>query len=89
MAIDKFGWPTPHPSNKNLHLGVLPDCFRGVISRGQFFFGKKGVEFAVADQMQRLCLPVAPGLGLPVVPVDTGPGDHLPAADRAWSQTLP
>jgi hypothetical protein len=89
MPIDKFRRAPAHPLDEGLHLGVLPGGLRGGIVRGQFFGGKKGVEFAVADQVQGLGLAAAPGPGLPVVPVDTGPRDHFPAANRAGAQKLP
>ena len=57
VAIDKFGGAPPHPLDEGLHLGVPPDGLRGGIGRGQFPGGKKGVEFAVADQVERLRLP--------------------------------
>ena len=83
MSVDKFRRPPAHPLNESLHLGVLPDGLGGGVGRGQFFGGKEGMEFAVADEEQRLRFSAAPGIGLPVVSVNAGAVQHLPAADRA------
>lgn len=88
MPVHEFGRPPPDPADEALHLGMLPHRFRLGQGGGKFFFRKKGMEFAVADKVQRLGLPTALGFGLPVVPVHAGSGHHLPAAHRAGAQKL-
>ncbi len=77
-----------NPADKSLHLGMLSDCCRGGIGRGQLFLGEQRVEFPMADDMQGLGFPTSLGFGLPMMSIHRFSGHHGAATDGTWSQGL-
>jgi len=64
-----------HPFDEFLHLRVLPQRLEGGKVSGRLFFGKKGMQFAMADAVQIVSFPATPGLWLPMVPSTLSPSN--------------
>lgn len=76
-----------HPSNEGCDVFMGLKQSPRAVAACQFFFGKRGVNFSVANAMHRVRLSPALAFGQKMMLVDTFASNEMPPAERAVAQS--